>query len=371
MKKSLYEYCIENSKSNLLTEWDDAANGEATPKTVSYGSGKKAWWRCKQGHTWQAVINSRSSGSGCPVCAGKVTLNGDNDLATDLPELAKQWHPSKNAPLTPSQVTRGSHRLVWWRCQNGHEWRATIKSRADGSSCPVCMGRKLLMGENDLATIRPDLAAQWHPTKNGTLRPDMVLATTMRRVWWQCKNGHEWQAKVHSRTSGNGCPVCCGQKVASGVNDLASRYPLVAAQWHPVKNGTLRPQEVTASSNRRIWWQCSLGHEWQASICSRTQDQTSCPYCSNRKVLPGFNDLATLEPNIAQQWHPTLNGSLTPEQVTAGSKKKVWWICQDGHVWKTAVYARTGSKRTGCPVCAGNISQKKRQRYPAPEPSRK
>lgn len=357
----MYEFCIENGKMNLLEQWDSDANGTVTPQTVAYGSGKKAWWRCERGHSWQAVVNSRSGGSGCPVCAGKVPLNGENDLATELPELAGQWHPTQNTPFTPSSVTPGSHRLVWWRCEKGHEWRATVKSRVEGSGCPVCAGRKLLVGVNDLATVNPALAAQWHPTKNGRLEPHMVLPTTTRRVWWRCEEGHEWQAKVQDRMRGTGCPVCCGQKTVPGVNDLASCYPRLADQWHPTKNGTRKPWEVSASSNRRVWWQCEKGHAWQASIYSRVLEQTGCPYCTNRKVLAGFNDLATQEPNIARQWHGTLNGTLTPTQVTVGSRRKVWWICPEGHVWKTAVFARTGSKKTGCPVCAGNAGKRRRQ----------
>ncbi|MDO4312499.1 MAG: zinc-ribbon domain-containing protein [Eubacteriales bacterium] len=359
MKQSLYDFCIENNKSDLLQQWDGMANGEMTPKTITYGSGRKAWWRCERGHTWQAVINSRSNGCGCPVCAGKVALDGENDLKTEMSELAKQWHPVKNMPLTPSQITKGSHRLIWWRCEKGHEWRASVKSRAEGSGCPICAGRKLLVGENDLVTVCPDLATQWHSEKNGTLKPEMVLATTARRVWWRCDKGHEWQARVKDRMNGNGCPVCCGQKAVAGVNDLESSYPLIAVQWHPIKNGKRMPRDITASSNRRVWWQCGLGHEWKASVCTRTREQTGCPYCANRKVLAGFNDLATLNPRAAKEWHPTLNGSLTPEQVTIGSRKKVWWICSEGHVWKTAVYARTREKSTGCPVCAGNVSRKR------------
>lgn len=359
MKKSLYEFCAETGKKELLREWDQDANGDMTPQTVTYGSGKKAWWRCEKGHIWQAVINSRSRGSGCPVCAGKVVLGGDNDLAAELPELAAQWHPTKNAPLTPDKITRGSHRSVWWRCTDGHEWKATVKARAAGGGCPICAGRKLQTGVNDLATVCPDLAAQWHPSRNGVLRPDMILATATRRVWWRCEKGHEWQARVRDRGKGTGCPVCCGQMVIAGINDLKSSYPILAAQWHPTKNGTQRPQDTSVSSNRRVWWRCELGHEWQASVCSRTLEQTGCPYCANRKVLAGFNDLAALEPIVAQQWHPTLNGSLTPEQVTAGSRRKVWWICPDGHVWKTAVFARTGPNKTGCPVCAGNVRPQK------------
>lgn len=363
MKKTLYEFCIENGKEELLRQWDKEANGALTPQTVSYGSGKKAWWCCEKGHTWQAVINSRSNGCGCPVCAGKQVLDGSNDLATEFPKLASQWHPSKNLPLTPEQVTRGSHRSVWWCCEKGHEWKAVIKSRVEGSGCPICAGRKLLVGENDLATCRPDLVSEWNAEKNGALKPDMVLATATRRVWWRCEWGHEWQARVKDRMDGKGCPYCSGQKVAAGMNDLASCYPQIAAQWHPAKNGKLTPQDVPAGSNRRVWWQCRLGHVWQTTVYSRTQEKTDCPYCTNRKVLRGFNDLRSRYPQIAAQWHPAMNGSLKPEEVTVGSRKKAWWICPEGHIWKTVVYSRTGSRKTGCPVCAGNVNQKKQKYY--------
>lgn len=113
MKKTLYEFCMENHKDSLLLEWDREKNGEMTPGTVSYGSGRKAWWRCAEGHSWQAVINSRRNGSGCPVCVGRTVQTGNNDLMTELPELVRQWHPDKNLPLTPSQITRGSHIKVW------------------------------------------------------------------------------------------------------------------------------------------------------------------------------------------------------------------------------------------------------------------
>lgn len=114
------------------------------------------------------------------------------------------------------------------------------------------------------------------------------------------------------------------------------------------------------NSSRRVWWRCALGHSYQTSVRQRTSKQTGCPFCSGSRVLAHFNDLAILEPEIAAQWHPTLNGALTPEMVTVGSRKKVWWQCADGHVWKTAVYTRTSDRKCGCPVCAGAV---KRRRY--------
>ena len=289
---------------------------------------------------------------------------GETDFATLWPELAAQWHPTRNGALTPSEVLPGSHRKVWWRCEKGHEWQAEVKTRVNGCGCPVCANRKLAEGENDLATLRPELAAQWHPTRNGSLTPGDLTAGTRRKVWWRCDKGHEWQASVLSRTSlGNGCPVCAGKQIIPGENDLASQFPQLAAQWHPDKNGALRPENVSPNSNRKVWWLCPLGHAWKATVTSRSRAGAGCPFCAGRKVWPGFNDLETVEPKVAAQWHPTLNGQLTPRMVTAGSRRKVWWQCPEGHVWKAVVYSRAGKRKCGCPVCAGRISEARMKAY--------
>lgn len=306
------------------------------------------------------------SGTGCPICARKIPLTGETDLASCNPQLAQQWHPTLNGSLKADQVLPGSHRLVWWMCEKGHVWRAQIKSRAEGCGCPVCANREIIAQENDLASRFPSLAKQWHPTKNGALTPDMVAAGSTRKVWWRCEKGHEWRAVITSRTTGSsGCPVCTGKKIIPGENDLASCFPEIAAQWHPEKNESLMPTQVSPSSNRKVWWKCPLGHDYQAVVGARTVNGSGCPYCAGRKVLPGFNDLASLEPEVAKQWHPTLNGSLTPEKVTPGSHYKVWWECAEGHVWQAVVYSRTGVNRTNCPVCAGHVNGKRLKRYQA------
>lgn len=112
------------------------------------------------------------------------------------------------------------------------------------------------------------------------------------------------------------------KKVISGENDLATVFPQLAAQWDAEKNGSLTPGAVSPNSNRRVWWKCEKGHAYCAVIAHRAQSGSGCPYCTNRKVLQGFNDLATVQPLIGGQWHESLNGALTPEMVTAGSHKK-------------------------------------------------
>lgn len=275
--------------------------------------------------------------------------------------LEREWDEARNLPLRFSDVSPGSHKRVWWRCGQGHEWQATVKSRSEGSGCPVCANRKIVTGLNDLATTHPELAKEWNYEKNGELTPADVVAGAHRRVWWRCGRGHEWQAVVYVRAQdGTGCPYCAGKRVAVGENDLATLYPEIAAEWAYERNGGLVPEEFTAASNRRVWWRCALGHEWRAMIGARTQLGCGCPYCAGRKVLQGYNDLASQQPKLAKQWYQELNGELKPSDITTGSSRRVWWQCEFGHVWRAAVYSRTGAKKCGCPVCAGNIKRRRK-----------
>jgi len=273
-------------------------------------------------------------------------------LVEQFPTVAAQWHPIRNGDLRPDQVSAGRNAKAWWRCEEGHEWETRVNNRTSGGTgCPVCTGRQVLAGYNDLATRCPDISAQWHPHSNGDLRPDQVSAGTNAKVWWRCEEGHEWEARVNKRIyGGSGCPVCTGQKVLAGYNDLATTFPKVAQQWHPTRNGNLTPDQVTAGSNVSVWWRCEEGHECQAPVDRRTSGGSGCPVCTGQKVLAGYNDLATTFPKVAQQWHLTRNADRTPDQVTAGSGTKVWWKCPSGHEWQAVVYSRT-SAGSGCPTC--------------------
>lgn len=357
MRKSLYKYCIERDEFLLLHQWDKEKNGTLTVHDVSFGSNKKVWWRCEFGHQWEAAVYTRAGGgSGCPYCAGKKVLPSSRTLATEYPELVKQWHPTKNINLSPNDFLPGSKTKAWWLCKNGHEWKAMIKSRTQGGGCPFCSNRRIIVGENDLGTTHPEIAAEWNYEKNGAITPQKVVAGNSVKVWWRCKQGHEYQAIIYSRTTNhNGCPFCSGRQVAPGENDLASAYPQIAAQWHPTKNGVLTPNKVTVFSNRRAWWMCDKGHEFQTTIAVRVGKGSSCPYCMNRKVLVGFNDLATVQPELAAQWHHELNGTTTPQMVTFGSARMAWWECGAGHVWKARINSRASGTKTGCPVCAGKV----------------
>ena len=142
-RQTFYEFCMLHERTNLLKEWDESRNFPLTPDTVSYGSKKKVWWTCENGHSWQTTVHVRSEGSGCPYCAGRKVLPGFNNLETLYPDMAAQLDPSLNGALTPEMVTPGSNKKVWWQCSMGHVWKSVIYPRtgAQQCGCPVCAGK--------------------------------------------------------------------------------------------------------------------------------------------------------------------------------------------------------------------------------------
>lgn len=360
--KVVLSNCLATIYPEISRQWHTTKNETLTPFDVVGKSSMKVWWKCDKAndHEWDASIASRTNGNGCPCCSGhKLVLS--NCIATTHPELSKQWHPTKNFPLTPFDVTSGNGKIVWWKCDVGedHEWQAIINSRTSmGVGCPCCSGKKAIPS-NCLAITNPDLAKEWHPTKNLPLTPFDVVSGSEKNVWWKCDkvDDHEWSAIIYSRTNGNKCPCCSGQKVVLS-NCLATTHPELIKQWHPTKNKYITPFDAGAGSDKKVWWKCDVGedHEWQASINTRIQG-SGCPCCTGQKTVLS-NCLFTTHPDVAKQWHPTKNLPLTPFDVTFGSGKRVWWRCDkaDNHEWDCLIYRRT--RGGGCPFCFESNGEK-------------
>ena len=361
---------LASVRPDLAKQWHPTKNGNLRPTEVAVNSMKKVWWlfsydvpmsysvkHLRGKHydfEWNTTVANRSKGNGCPFFNGHAVWSGFNDLQTVNPELAKQWHPTKNGSLKPTEVTSNSNRKVWWLFpyddpKTGNhfnfEWHESIfyRNKTD-VSCPFLSGQAVWPGFNDLQTVNPELAKQWHPTKNGNLKPTEVTCGATKRVWWifpyddpetGMRHDFEWQASIQSRNHGSGCPYLSHQLIRKGFNDLQAVNPELAKQWHPTKNGNLKPTEVTANSNKKVWWLLPyddtktgkhFDFECQASVNNRTKHNSCCPFLNGRAVWEGFNDLQTVNPKLAKQWHPTRNGSLKPTQVTEKSGIMVWWL---------------------------------------------
>lgn len=338
-----------------VAQWWHCTRNETSPDDYTAGSSKKVWWTCHRGHEFHAAIRDVTAGHGCPVCSGNKVLAGYNDLATVHPNLAVQWHPSLNSNLTPHEVSPGSKRKVWWLGGCGHSFEATINSRTSGTGCPYCSGQKILSGFNDLASTHPRVASQWHPTLNADLLPQDVSAGTNKKAWWLGDCSHEFECSISEKVrSGKGCPYCAGKKILAGFNDLKSTDPNIAAELS--NENPMSAEEISAKSVKKVLWDCPQGHTYLMAVRARVLNGSGCVYCSGQQRLTGFNDFASLHPEVAAEWDSERNGSLTPHQIASGSSQKVWWKCPKGHSYQTTVHARTNDrKRVDCTVCSNRV----------------
>ena len=475
---------LAEKKPELLKEWDYKKNN-VKPTEISTGIRENFWWICPKGHSYQARIDRRLVGNGCPYCSGHRVLSGFNDLATIVPKSLSEWDYKKNN-IKPTEIYVGSTRNAFFVCPQNHKYQMVIRDYAKGYNCPICSNRIIKKGFNDFASFDERLLKEWDYEKNGKLKPTDISYKSIEKVWWVGECGHRWQASVNSRTMlKTNCPICAEERHASiseksilfyiinsnkydkvlenykdeiikleldiyipsskvaieydgerwhrdiekdlrkdlmcqenkiklirvrengcpsyespsikinlinnnndgleqgikevlkilnikGIsvdivrdtpqilgminfmikeNSILTLYPKLAKEWHPTKNGNLMPKHTKPGSNKKVWWICPKGHEYQLSVCSRTERGNGCPYCSGHRVLKGYNDLESKYPKLAKEWHPTKNGFLKPSDVTSNSDKKVWWICSKGHEWKTSISKRT--KGRGCPYCSG------------------
>lgn len=499
-KAVVHSNCLSTTHPELLEKWNYRKNISISPEEVTAGSHKKVWWVCDKGHEWESTVNKIASGGVCPFCCGQRVLPRYNDLATTNPELAQEWHPTKNGELLPTQFTSGSSRLkIWWLCSRGHEYQARIANRTQGTGCPICdkerktsfpeqvifyyLGKltkaenrylydgkteidiylpELSVGieydgylyhygsearakeqkkdnllrakgiriirvkevqdlsefedrddiiycrnyngysylkdviiriiarigivpaesyftnidvsrdsaeilskylqyekENSLAEKNPQIAAEWHPTRNGYVTPNMVSYASGKKVWWLGKCGHEWQMSIDSRNKGTGCPICSGNQILPGFNDLQTTHPELVLEWDYLKNQTIHPTQISYGSKKKVWWLCDNGHSYQATPGNRSWGR-GCPICGQEKRaqtkhlnhVQSHDCLNITHPDLVLEWDYSQNADMHPNTVTLGSDYKTWWICPHGHNYQATVANRVAGK--GCPICSGN-----------------
>lgn len=311
----------------------ESANGWDTTKVAAFSNVKYSWI-CELKHEWIASVASRTNvGAGCPYCTNRKVLKGFNDLKTLYPQLANEaegWDPSEIAP--------GSGKIKKWKCPKGHNWQASPNNRTNGNTgCPICTGRMVKIGFNDLLTTHPELCLEivsGDPTK--------FTSGSKYQITWKCKNNHTFKASIYNRAiKKTNCPRCLnrGNQIKHSV--LSDSFPEIAKDaygWDP--------SEISAGSGKIKDWKCPDNHIYRMSIDKRTLRKQGCPICSGHKILIGFNDLSTTHPNLLDEidgWDPT--------KYSKGSEFKASWICKEGHRWKTLISNRTLHNQ-GCPSCA-------------------
>jgi transposase-like protein len=360
----------------LAAELHPTLNADHVGTAIHPGSHTKVWWLCPEcGNEFEMAPRRRTASpfSGCPPCAYRrigqnLSTPADGESLHDLhPELATEWHPTLNAPTGPGEVSHASGFHAWWRCREpgcGHEWRTAVANRSTGkrSGCPMCsrVGQHLPAPGESFAELHPHLLAEWHPTLNTQLDPMRIKPGSSVSAWWLCGVcGHEWETTVGLRvTAGTGCWPCSykerGQRrrAPQPQGALADLYPGVVVEWDWDANAELDPAALKPGSDLIVWWRCQRrGHRWQAHIYARTGSAaTGCPDCVH---LPDDgSSFADVNPDIALEWHPTLNGDRRPGEFKPGSAYRAWWQClARGHEWQVSVANRNGPKASACPTC--------------------
>ncbi len=489
---------ITNEK--LMAEWDYEKNYEIGlfPEQLSTGSGYYAWWKCsKCCQSWKAQINSRNRGVGCPYCAGKKPILGINDLETKYPEIANEWHPTLNESLKPSDVTCGSGKKVWWICNNNHEYQASARDRVKGIGCSKCAAalktsfpeqavyyyikksfpdainhykdifnnrmeldiyipsirtgieydgsayhnknslirdnkKYNICRENNIQLIRiyessqsaafrlfdrkievlngerkylngaisllcyklgrpinvdierdkfeilkyltkinrtlssefPQVTKEWDYEKNYPLTPDNFAPHSNEIVWWICCYcGKRWKTSINSRTLNGdlGCKKCAAkirsekilQKKVLELGSLYDLFPEIMEEWDYERN-KLDPKMLLPGSREKAYWKCKkCGYKWISPINKRTIGH-GCLHCTKQAIIPGTDDLATLYPEVAEEWDFNKN-DYSPNEVAPMSNKYAWWICKKcGFSWKAIIGSRV-NKKAGCPCCSGRV----------------
>jgi len=249
-----------------------------------------------------------------------------------------------------------SPKKSYFVCLNQHKWIMPIRDVArTARGCPTCSG---------IEFTYPDVWQQWVIERNG-IPNKPVQAGSNKKVWWRCSSysDHLWEDRIADRTLNKyECKICSGKQILVGFNDFRFKHPELAIQWHPEKND-ITPEEVTTGTAKKVWWQCSINktHSWQSSPRTRVRG-SGCPYCSRYSPDVGVTNLATTHPILLKEWD-YLHNTLTPNEVTSGSEKKIKWVCSLGHRWTASVFNRTKEQGTQCPECCSTSTSKIEQAY--------
>ena len=371
MLKSNVKYIID--EPCLMSEWDFQKNIGVYPEKITIGSNKKVWWKCVNGHEWQATINNRSNSRGCPYCSNRRVLVGYNDLKTTAPHLALEWNNEKNFPLTPENVMRGSGKKVWWICPNGHEYQASVMHRWNGTNCPICrLGRQTSFAEQALyfyiKKMFPDAINRALNIIDNRMELDIYIPSIHCAIeydgffWHSQQKAKKRENKKYLKCLEHGIYLIRIQEVKKNDKLTSVVYSGGALPKEDAKSNKtfyIQDNEKKEDLNRLI---ITVLHEINLKRYSFTSIKKIAPFNFNVNVkrdeikirknmqcLQG-KPLSETHPNIAQEWHTTKNESLTPAMFSAGSDYRAWWQCSlCKNEWQTSIGHRV--KGTGCPQC--------------------
>lgn len=288
--KMKFEKSLKTEHPEIAALWHPSLNGDLLPEEVPPRSNKKVWWTCKENHSYPRTVDKQVSSKKviCPVCAGKLFVPGINDVKTKFPEIAEEWDYEANGKKRPEDYSFISSEKVTWVCKEcQNKWETIIKNRCvRGSGCEKCARKKVWEKRHanmKLGIIDPELLDEWDYELNEK-GPECYPPFSNEKVYWHCKKcGYRYMAKICNKSNGRKCRCCQRKIVVPGINDLATTHPKLAEEWDYEKNGDLKPQDVLAGQNKKVYWRCPNNHSYPATLNHRSTPgrETNCPICNS------------------------------------------------------------------------------------------
>lgn len=356
---SLADLCPDAAKM-----W--SSENEDSPSDYMPSSSVLKKWSCPTcGGTFWARIHDVVEGDyTCPYCERNRVLPGYNSLADEHPEIAALWSPENDT--LPVNHFSDSLVLRKWICSEcGGVYTDTIRAVVAGEkNCPYCAGKMPLKGFNSLGDKFPELAKMW---ADDEISPYDYLPDSAASVHWNCLDcGGIYTASIRDEVAGTAeCPYCTGRKPLKGFNTFGDKYPELAKMWADSNSDT--PYDYLPKSSLYKKWTCpTCGGTFGVRIKDMVSGETGCPYCSGKKVLPGFNSFKVKHPDLMTEWDTIANYLLAdPDEVGDRSQQKVWWVCQNNpdHRYPMSIASRLmfqKRQREACPYCKG---RRVKQRY--------
>ena len=293
----------------------------------------------------------------CPECGYNYKGNPEDNILTLYPSVEDWWDYEANKPFRPEQFTRGSTFKAHFICPTcGGKTHTMIRSvftlQEDGTpklfKCLYCNDIKPLAGLNTLFDLRPRVAKEWSP--NNELKANEVLSNSGRRVLWTCPKCHEdYYSTIRDRElDDDSCPYCNNRKPLPGYNTLTDIKPELLSEWS--SNNEISPDKVVSTSTLSALWICpTCNGEYSALVRDRELGDDSCPYCNNKKPLPGYNTLTDVKPELLSEWSP--NNDSNPNEVIATSTLSALWICPTCNGEYSASVRDRELGDDSCPYC--------------------
>lgn len=335
-----------------LKEYYDTEKNIRQFESYSNMSNEYVWWKCKEGHSFERPIHrvSKEGNISCPYCNNRLLLIGKNDLLSQNPELAQEFDAEKNGITADQIMYNSSDEKTWWKCKYGHAFQRSVTYRLNyNQDCPICNRSIVQKGVNDFQTRYPNIVDVWDYEKNFE-RPDEIADNRTSKFSFRCDKGHFYDTNLSSLIYNQfQCMVCNNKILQPGINSLLDTHKQLASEVSP--NEERNPTEFFKDSAYEMLWKCPICKgEYKHPIRDREVGDDSCPYCTNRKVLPGYNSLDVIKPELIPEWSP--NNEKPMHDYLATSSSYVLWVCSNCNGEYSARICDRGVGDVNCPYCS-------------------